>query len=222
MVKPRHFLLLTILLLCSCKGGSPLGAVVLKDAPPPELPQGWVSTPEEFTGFSLLLPPGWQLGPMPKAEFEKFVKLLNDNAWDMLGQSKAEVNFETAVPVYGQRRASNMDPTAGIHMEDQFLVAIREDLGKSMTLKAAADRWRDTIRLEGEQNPPVEGSVELPVGKAITLTKSNLTLGIIDKVTVYILVDGNVAYTFYFNETASKSAEPIPTKAIMDTFRVKR
>lgn len=220
----RAVLALLILAAVGCnKGGDGTNvASVLLDVPPPQLPPGWVLSPPDTPGFSFALPEGWKMQAMPAGALQEFTKTMNDNAWDMLGQQKADVNFDTAYSLFCLRDASVIDPTVGFAIEKQFLVVIKEDLGRVVSLKEAADRWRDTIRLEGEQNPPKEGKATLPVGTAVTLSKSNVSLGIVDRVTAYILVDDKVQYTFFFNETASKGAEPAPMLAIMETFRVKR
>ncbi len=215
---------LALLALAACKKGADGTNItsVLAEAPPPTLPTGWTMSPTELPGFQFALPQGWRSRTLSPKELEEFTKMMNESAWGMLGQRKADVNFETAFAIHCMRSASLLDPTQGFALEEQFLVAIKEDLGRVVSLKEAADRWRDTINLEGEQNPPKEATVQLPVGTAVTLTKSNAALGIIEKVTAYILVDDKVQYTFIFNETATKNADPAPTQAIMETFRVKR
>jgi hypothetical protein len=196
--------------------------VQLNDVPPPTVPPDWITTPALVKGYSFSLPAGWSMDPMPKEKLKEFVDLMNESAWSMMGQQKADVDYDTALALYCARSGSVIDLANPLKLEEQFLIVVREELDETLSLKQAADRWRDTIRLEGEQNPPKEESHTLPVGPAIALTKSNTTMGFIDKVTAYVLVDGKNAYFFYFNETASNDAEPIPTKAIMDTFRIKR
>jgi hypothetical protein len=159
---------------------------------------------------------------MPASDFEGWVKSMNENAWTVLNQEKAEVDFSKAVAVYGARDASVVDFANGDKIEQQLVVVVREELGHNIGTKKAADRWKDTIRIEGEHTDPTRSTVKLPVGEASVLTKRNMVQNITDRMTAYVLVDGTVQYSFFFVETFSRNAEEIPIKPIMETFRVKR
>ena len=213
---------LALVVLVGCKGGGLSGAVTLADAPAPTLPPGWVTTPADVEGYSLSTPEGWQFNHMPQEDLEGFVKGMNENAWSMLDQQKADVDFAKAKAIAGVRDASIMSFFEENKIEDHMLIAIREDVGKNLSLKQAADRWRDTIRIEGEHNPPSEKTVKLPVGDAIVLSKQDTVMNITSRIHTYVLVDGQVVYTVFFLEEKSRNAADMPHKEIMDTFRVKR
>lgn len=216
-----YALLFPLLLLAACKGGS-IGASKLKDAAPPQVPAGWVSLPADSGEYTMSFPEGWQIEPMPADKFEGWVKSMNENAWTILNQEKAEVDFSKAKAIYGARDASVFDFTNPNKTEEQMFIIVREDLGHNVGQAEAADRWRDTVRIEGENNPPKETKVTLPVGEATVLSKQNMVMGDTDRMTVYVLVDGTIQYTFFFVETFSKNAAQMPLKEIMSTFRVKR
>jgi hypothetical protein len=211
-------LLILVLVTPACK---PPGAkaVVLKDAAPPALEDGWQPVAIEGVEFTFALPPEWMFAKLDKTGLEQQVKAMNENAWDMLGQKKAEVNFDTAQAVVGLYESPISDFMSSNRMVTQVVIAIREDLSKALGIKDAAARWRDTVKVEGATDEPKEGAIELPVGPAATISSAALIMGFIEKQTVVCLVDGNVAYTFIFHEEASGEAKAAPVQAIMATFR---
>jgi hypothetical protein len=194
-------------------------AVSLKDAPPAVLEEGWHPIAIEGVGFTFALPPGWKYARLSKDGLEKQVREMNENAWDMLGKQKADVNFETAQAVVGIYESPIEDLLTSNTMVTQVVIAIREETGRTMGLKDAAARWRDTVRVEGAKDDPKEGVMDLPVGAAATVTSAAVIMGFIEKMTVVCLVDGTVAYTFIFHEEASGDAKPAPVPAILATFR---
>jgi hypothetical protein len=154
---------------------------------------------------------------LTKEALEAFVEERNENAWDIMNERKADVDLGTAQG-RGWTRKELGSPYEGIKFADQMLVAVREKVGK-ISLDEAVARWKDTL-FGGSAPPPVkETTVELPVGTAKALTAAETTLGIIDKTSVFFLVDGEVQYTLFFIESAAGGAPPIPVTQIMETFR---
>ena len=218
----KHTSLLPLLLIAFCSlGCKPPGAkaVVLRDAPPAVLDEGWQPVAIEGVDFSFALPPEWIFAKLDKAGLEQQVKAMNENAWDMLGQKKADVNFDTAQAVVGLYESPISDLMSSNRMVTQVVIAIREDTGGPLGIKDAAARWRDTVKVEGASEEPKEGAMELPVGPAATISSAALIMGFIEKQTVVCLADGNFAYTFIFHEEASGDAKAAPVQAIMATFR---
>jgi hypothetical protein len=217
----RAHLLPLLLIAFGSLGCKPPGAkaVVLKDAPPAVLEEGWQPIAIEGLGFTFALPPSWKFAELDKAGLEKQVKDMNENAWDMLGKQKADVNFDTARAVVGLYESPIADLLTSNSSVSQVVIAIREETGKTMGLKDAAARWRDTVRVEGAKDEPKEGVMELPVGAAATVSSASFIMGFIEKLTVVCLVDGTVAYTFIFFEEATGDAKAAPAQAILATFR---
>jgi hypothetical protein len=203
------------------KGASGGGPVALKDAPPPTVPAEW-STADLGVGFTLSFPPGWEVKALSREEVQKFVEKRNENAWDILERQKADVDLDTVKALFGGRAEFTVLDTMQPRSAEQALHALREETGRELSLDEAVARWRDTIY--GGSNPPEMKleDVKLPVGTAKMLWYADSSLGIIDKVTVFFLVDGTVQYTLFFGETAMGGAEPIPTREIMETFRPAR
>jgi hypothetical protein len=196
--------------------GSGGSGSALVSAAPPTIPQDWQMHSHDV-GFSLALPQGWDAKPINKEVIGEFASKQNENAWDILGERKADVDLDTAKGLAGLRSYFSVGDAFETKSAEQTLVALREVV-PGVDLEEAAKRWKDTL-FGGSSPPPLkEATVELPVGRAMTLSMTSTTLGFIDKTTVYFLVDGDVQYTFFFVEQA-KDADPIPVRQIMETFR---
>ena len=82
---------LALIVLVGCKGPG-FGGVTLTDAPPPTVPADWVSIPADVEGYTMSFPPGWEFQHMSASDLEGYVKSMNENAWEMLNQKKADVD----------------------------------------------------------------------------------------------------------------------------------
>ncbi len=219
----RAILLIPVLFafgLSACKKGGDAGSggsgSTLLTAAAPTIPPDWTLHAYDV-GFSIALPQGWEAKPITREVIGDFTTKQNENAWDIMGERKADVNLDTAKGIAGIRSFFMVGEAFETKSAEQTLVALRE-LVPGVDLEEAAARWKDTL-FGGSSPPPLkEGIVELPVGKAKTLSMTSTTLGFIDKTTVYFLVDGDVQYTLFFIEEA-KDADPIPVREIMETFR---
>ena len=218
----RHLpLVLLPVLVLGCKGpghasGPPAGP--LTQAPPPTVTPGWIPVGSEV-GFTIAFPPGWKLSAATRKDIEEYVALRNENAWTAMNERKADVDLDKAKGLYGLRSTFELGAAYEGIATDQSVWAIREELGRDISLEEAVARWRDTIF--GGSAPPKlkEKDVQLPVGKVKTLTAASAEMGIAERTVLYFIVDGPVQYTFFFGEQATDKGEPIPIEEIMATFR---
>ena len=99
-------LLLLLFPLAACKpkgspGGVSAGSTLI-DPGPAQLPQGWALA-DHGAGFTLGFPEGWQTKSLDRPAIEKFVNAQNENAWGIMNERKAEVDFEKCTGMAGIR-----------------------------------------------------------------------------------------------------------------------
>jgi hypothetical protein len=217
-------LLLLLFPLAACKpkgkpGGVAAGSTLI-DPGPAQLPQGWALA-DHGAGFTLAFPEGWQTKALDQPAIEKFVAAQNENAWGIMNERKADVDFAKCTGMAGIREFFQLTEAFQTRGSTQTMVALREELSSPVDLEEAADRWRDTLWGGSGEPKMKEAIVDLPVGKAKTVSWSSSTLGIAERTMLVLLVDGNAQYTLLFVEEA-QDADPAPLTEIMQTFRVKR
>lgn len=216
-------LLLLLLPVAACKpkgtpGGATAGSTLI-DPGPAQLPQGWALA-DHGAGFTLAFPEGWQTKSLDRPAIENFVNAQNENAWGIMNERKAEVDFAKATGIAAIREFFAIGEAMQTHSTTQTMVALREELPGPIDLEEAADRWRDTLWGGSGEPKMKEALIDLPVGKAKTVSWSSSQLGIVSRTMLVLLVDGNAQYTLLFVEEAM-DAEPAPLQEIIATFRVK-
>lgn len=216
-------LLLLLFPLAACKpkgepGGVSAGSTLI-DPGPAALPQGWTLA-DHGAGFTLAFPEGWQTKALDRPAIEGFVNKQNENAWGIMDERKADVDFEKATGIAAIREFFAVGEAMQPRASTQTMVALREELTKPIDLEEAADRWRDTLWGGSGEPTMKEAVIDLPVGKAKTVSWSSSGMGIVERTMLVLLVDGSTQYTLLFVEEAM-DAEPAPLQEIIATFRVK-
>ena len=170
-------------------------------------------------GYSFLLPEGWKVTVQDNGEASSSSSSKPDFARSILGDFKKAESVVVATNM-------NFDASS---MAVQILIA---GVGKrgNISAETAGPELIDNVKRSRKLlTEPVIKDVELPVGTAkrckTAWTESFGFLGnsseIMTTLNVYGLVDGDRHFRFMFMNAGDDDAPEIPTKQILETFRVK-
>lgn len=208
-MKPYFFL--GIALLAGCKSVTPS---YLKAAAPASLLPGWKPAICAPGGFSVGLPPGWQVVEMNEPSGGSALPNIVPSRSTLF--KELSPNADSSQGLF----AMLLDTSGGGALKFGMAVFAHESGKKVLNADEEVDEIEGRLKENDMMSTVTREEVTLPIGRAVRVKGVGRSLGVGSlSITCYVLVDGTDKYVSMF-AGMSEDAIIAPTKEVMRTFRV--